>query len=118
VIISGSKIKDDEFIDARLGSKTLFVDRAEDPGYASAHNCCIDTEYYVEKQILPPVQRIFDPFGITREQLIPNSKRIMYPISRDVSKDLLRSECEQSNLSGFGGRNVKQKKQRSLLDFE
>ena len=53
----------------RRRNQDLFVDRAEDPQYALEKNLPIDTEYYIEKQILPPVLRIFEPFGINRDQL-------------------------------------------------
>jgi len=29
----------------------------------------LDTEYYVEKQILPPVLRIFESFWVTKDRL-------------------------------------------------
>ena len=36
-------------------NKELFVDRAEDPQHVLEKNIPLDTEYYIEKQILPPV---------------------------------------------------------------
>lgn len=42
----------------------LFVDRAEDPDYVREHNIPIDVDYYVKKQILPPVERILEVFGV------------------------------------------------------
>lgn len=77
-------------------NKELFVDRAEDPSYVLEKNLPLDTEYYVEKQILPPVLRIFETFG--------------------VSKDRLCTGRGQSSLFSFGG-EVKQQKQKSLFDF-
>jgi len=50
-------------------SRELFVDRAEDPAYVLEKRIPLDTEYYVEKQILPPVLRIFESFGVGRDQL-------------------------------------------------
>ncbi|MDY9927736.1 DNA-directed DNA polymerase [Methanosarcina sp.] len=44
--------------------KGLFVDRAEDPDYVREHNVSIDVDYYVKKQILPPVERILEVFGV------------------------------------------------------
>lgn len=77
-------------------NKELFVDRAEDPQYVLEKNLPLDTEYYVEKQILPPVLRIFETFG--------------------VSKDRLCTGRGQSSLFSFGG-EIKQQKQKSLFDF-
>ncbi len=52
-----------------LAGKGLFVERAEDPEYARENNLPLDVDYYVNKQILPPVERILSDFGITGEML-------------------------------------------------
>jgi DNA polymerase I len=78
-------------------NRELFVDRAEDPGYVLEKNIPLDTEYYVEKQILPPVLRIFETFGVTKDRLCPGRG--------------------QSNLFSFGGEGQKAQKQKSLFDF-
>ncbi|OPY52353.1 MAG: DNA polymerase [Methanosaeta sp. PtaU1.Bin060] len=77
-------------------NKELFVDRAEDPGYVLEKNMPLDTEYYVEKQILPPVLRIFESFGVTKDRLC-----------------LGRGQC---NLLSFGAEQ-KAQKQKSLFDY-
>ncbi|ABK15172.1 DNA-directed DNA polymerase [Methanothrix thermoacetophila] len=82
------------FIIVKGGKKTLFVDRAEDPEYAVENNLPIDTEYYIEKQLLPPVLRLFMPFDVDRESLL---------------------QCRsQKNLLHF---DQKAQRQRTLLDF-
>jgi len=78
-------------------NKVLFVDRAEDPSYALEKNMPLDTEYYVEKQILPPVLRIFESFGVTKERLCVGRA--------------------QSNLFSFENGAPKAQKQKSLFDF-
>lgn len=77
-------------------SKELFVDRAEDPAYVLEKNLPLDTDYYIDKQILPPVLRIFECF--------------------DVTKDSLCTGRIQSNLFGFC-EAPKEQKQKSLFDF-
>ncbi len=77
-------------------NKELFVNRAEDPAYVLENNLPLDTEYYVEKQILPPVLRIFESFGVTKERLCPGKG--------------------QSNLFSFC-EAPKEQKQKSLFDF-
>ena len=77
-------------------NKELFVDRAEDPAYVLEKNMPLDTEYYVEKQILPPVLRIFESFGVTKNRLC--------------------SGRGQSNLFSFC-EAPKEQKQKSLFDF-
>jgi DNA polymerase I len=78
-------------------SKELFVDRAEDPAFVLEKNMPLDTEYYVEKQILPPVLRIFETFGVTKDRLCMGRG--------------------QRNLFGFGGEGQKAQKQKSLFDY-
>ena len=78
-------------------NKTLFVDQAEDPAFVLENNIPLDTEYYVNKQILPPVLRIFETFG--------------------VSRDRFCSSRAQSSLFSFADDCNKSQKQKSLLDF-
>ncbi len=52
-----------------LAGKGMFVERAEDPEYAKEKKLPLDVDYYVNKQILPPVERILSDFGITGEML-------------------------------------------------
>ncbi|WP_338103176.1 DNA-directed DNA polymerase [Methanolapillus millepedarum] len=44
--------------------KGLFVERAEDPEYVLKNNVPLDVDYYIKKQILPPVERILEVFGV------------------------------------------------------
>ena len=53
----------------------LFVDRAEDPDYVRENNMPIDVDYYIKKQILPPVERIFGVFGTKKQSLDFDSKQ-------------------------------------------
>jgi DNA polymerase I len=77
-------------------NKDLFVNRAEDPQYALEKNIPLDTEYYIEKQVLPPLIRIFETFGVTRDDLF--------------------KERGQSNLLHFYEQS-KPQKQKSLFDY-
>ncbi len=52
-----------------LAGNGLFVDRAEDPDFAKEKNLPLDVDYYVMKQILPPVERILSDFGEHGEKL-------------------------------------------------
>lgn len=58
-----------------IAGKGLFVDRAEDPDYVREHNVPIDVDYYVRKQILPPVERILVVFGVNVSSLDFDSKQ-------------------------------------------
>ncbi|HNW37782.1 MAG TPA: DNA-directed DNA polymerase, partial [Methanosarcina vacuolata] len=55
--------------------KGLFVDRAEDPDYVREKNIPIDVDYYIKKQILPPVERILEVFGVKMSSLDFDSKQ-------------------------------------------
>lgn len=55
--------------------KGLFVDRAEDPDYVREHNIPIDVDYYIKKQILPPVERILEVFGVNVSSLDFDSRQ-------------------------------------------
>jgi DNA polymerase I len=68
-----------------LEGNGLFVDRAEDPEYARQNNKAIDIDYYINKQILPPVERILSDFKeygeklrVMREKGIPRGQRSLF----------------------------------------
>ncbi len=42
----------------------LLADKAEDPEYVKENNLSLDVNYYIKKQILPPVERILREFGV------------------------------------------------------
>ncbi|HOT06678.1 MAG TPA: DNA-directed DNA polymerase [Methanotrichaceae archaeon] len=86
------------FVIVRGNRKTLFVDKAEDPNYAVEKNLAIDTDYYIEKQLLPPVLRIFSSFDIDRDRLIRG-----------------QGQCNLMDF-GEGGRDAV-RKQKSLFDY-
>ncbi len=92
--------------------KGLFVNRAEDPSYALENDLKIDTDYYIEKQILPPLLRLLSPFGVSREQLVcrPEQQRLfdLAPIRTTGAK------ARPSSSAGAAGENSEQ---RSLFDF-
>ena len=58
-----------------IAGKGLFVERAEDPDYVREHNVPIDVDYYIKKQILPPVERILGVFGVKISSLDFDSKQ-------------------------------------------
>jgi DNA polymerase I len=85
VIVSGSS-STGEFVDTHRKSKELFVDKAEDPQYAAENNLKIDTDYYIGKQILPPVLRILSEFGITEGQLCSGPRQSSLPAANKAPK--------------------------------
>lgn len=48
----------------------LLSERAEDPEYVKTKKIPIDSKYYVESQILPPLERVFEVIGISKTELL------------------------------------------------
>ena len=48
----------------RFPGSGLLADKAEDPEYVKDNNLSLDVNYYIKKQILPPVERILREFGV------------------------------------------------------
>jgi DNA polymerase I len=75
----------------------LISKRAEDPNYVVKHNLKIDAKYYIESQILPPLERVFEVLGISKTQLIGVGKQLVLgEIFRRVKKPkevTLNFEC-------------------------
>jgi DNA polymerase I len=54
----------------------LLSRRAEDPIYVMERGLEIDPKYYIENQLLPPLERIFDALGISKTELLGKGKQI------------------------------------------
>ncbi|MDT7858707.1 MAG: DNA-directed DNA polymerase [Candidatus Aenigmarchaeota archaeon] len=59
-----------------VAGSDLVSKRAEDPEYVLEKKLKIDTKYYIENQILPPVERIFEAVGIKKSVLFSNGKQL------------------------------------------
>jgi hypothetical protein len=55
----------------------LVSERAEDPEYVKKHGLKIDSKYYIESQLLPPLERVFEAIGINRSELIGLGKQMV-----------------------------------------
>jgi len=53
----------------------LIAERAEDPKYVQENKLEIDANYYIEKQLLPPIERILKPLGIAKQDLLSIGKQ-------------------------------------------
>jgi DNA polymerase I len=54
----------------------LLSRRAEDPVYVIEKGLELDSKYYLENQLLPPLERIFDALGISKTELLGKGKQI------------------------------------------
>jgi DNA polymerase I len=84
----------------------LLSRRAEDPVYVIERGLEIDPKYYLENQLLPPLERIFDALGISKTELLGKGKQIslfgvMSELSKkaDAAKEL--KEIPLSEANGF-----------------
>ncbi len=89
----------------------LFADKAEDPDYAVEHKLKLDTDYYVDKQILPPITRLLGGIGIEMKDLkADKANRTLFEFQGDeivVPEPQLHPaktspNNEQKNLFSFG----------------
>lgn len=55
--------------------KGLLVERAEDPGFIRQNGLRIDHDYYIRRQILPPVRRIFEALALRIDELVADSQQ-------------------------------------------
>lgn len=55
----------------------LLSNRAEDPEYVKQHGLKIDSKYYIESQIMPPLERVFEAIGVTKSELIGIGKQLI-----------------------------------------
>ncbi|MEM5790568.1 MAG: DNA polymerase domain-containing protein [Candidatus Aenigmatarchaeota archaeon] len=51
--------------------------RAEDPDYVRKNKLQIDSHYYIEGQLLPPLERVFEAIGFSRSELIGMGKQLV-----------------------------------------
>lgn len=55
----------------------LISQRAEDPTYVKEHGLEIDSRYYIENQLLPPLERVFEAIGISKSELVGVGKQLL-----------------------------------------
>ena len=54
----------------------LLSKRAEDPTYVIEHGVQTDSGYYIENQLLPPLERVFGALGVSKSELLGNGKQM------------------------------------------
>lgn len=55
----------------------LMSERAEDPEYVKENKLKIDSRYYIENQLLPPLERVFEAIGISKSELVGVGKQLL-----------------------------------------
>lgn len=49
--------------------------RAEDPEHAKTHKLQIDSDYYIQSQLFPPLERIFSAMGIGKSEILGSGRQ-------------------------------------------
>lgn len=97
--------------------------RAEEPSYVKKHKIAIDSEYYINSQLFPPIERILASLGITKSELLGSGRQssildIMNGSKRREKQDIAITyaravkEGKETTVHGYEG-FVCQKCQRS-----
>ncbi|MBU0953665.1 MAG: DNA-directed DNA polymerase [Nanoarchaeota archaeon] len=80
----------------------LVSHRAEDPVYIQEHGLPVDATYYIENQMLPPLERIFDVLGVDRMELLGNGRQMgLLDILKKNKKPQGPREIPAAEFNGF-----------------
>jgi DNA polymerase elongation subunit (family B) len=60
-----------------ISGMQLVSERAEDPGYIKENNLKVDSKYYMESQLLPPLERLFEVIGVDKGELLGKGKQML-----------------------------------------
>lgn len=80
--------------------------RAEEPEYIKEHNLKIDSSYYIENQMLPPLERIFSVIGVDKGELMGkgrqcNLKDMLKPLERNHKIEIPPEKITIDTPEGF-----------------
>lgn len=86
-----------------LKGTDLLSKRAEDPSYIEEKGLHVDPQYYIENQLLPPLERIFSSLRISKSELLGNGKQmgLMEVIKRGNRKAAVQKEISLGSVNGF-----------------
>jgi len=88
----------------------LVSKRAEDPEYVLEKGLKIDTKYYIENQILPPIERLFEAVGIKRSAIFSSGRQTSLSLIsiqkngftvESLEQEKIEKECEVKELTDF-----------------
>lgn len=84
----------------------LLSKRAEDPTYVKERGIQVDPKYYIENQLLPPLERIFGALGVSKSELLGNGKQVdltyIFGLGSKGARAGKPASCAPSSeLSGF-----------------
>jgi len=74
----------------------LLSNRAEDPKYAKTHGLKIDSKYYIENQLLPPLERVFEAMGVDKSELLGIGRQTLLTTLFNKNKEPKKGEKTKS----------------------
>lgn len=81
----------------------LLSERAEDPDYVKNNKIPIDSKYYVENQILPPLERVFEVIGISKIELLGIGRQTLLKEIFGNSRVSSNGNSLETSLDNFDG---------------
>jgi len=80
----------------------LLSKRSEDPLYVIENKLPIDSRYYIENQLLPPLERIFIALGISKTELLGKGKQVsLFTALSNNSKPSIIKDVPYKDVRGF-----------------
>jgi len=76
--------------------------RAEDPKYIKKHGLKVDSKYYIESQLLPPLERVFEALNVKKSDLMGLGKQmgLFEAMKNEVKKEKI-FEDHLTEIDGF-----------------
>jgi hypothetical protein len=59
-----------------IKGRDILSKRTEDPEYVKERGLQVDSQYYIENQLLPPIERIFKGLNISKSELLGNGRQM------------------------------------------
>ncbi|MBL7169763.1 MAG: hypothetical protein ISS48_01995 [Candidatus Aenigmarchaeota archaeon] len=76
--------------------------RAEDPDYVKKNKIPIDSKYYIESQLLPPLERVFESLNVNKSELMGVGKQLgLFEALKNGNKQESDFEDSFSEIEGF-----------------
>ncbi|MBM3303549.1 MAG: hypothetical protein FJY76_00490 [Candidatus Aenigmarchaeota archaeon] len=82
--------------------RDLLSNRTEDPEYVRERGLQTDPQYYIENQLLPPIERIFRGLNISKSELLGNGKQMgLFDIVRAARAEATPNQPEAAERIPF-----------------